>query len=106
MKAAIKSKNINVGMIISVLIPLFLYWIVLILKIPYSFSQYFSKFSFSLFLLVLLLYYLSFRMPARYGVLTGLGLTILLFSLALSYKWTSGYSDNGVIGGLLPYKDA
>ena len=106
MKAVIKSKYINAGMIISVLIPLFLYWIVLILKIPYSFSQYFSRFSFSLFLLVLLLYYLSFRMPARYGVLTGLGLTMLFFSLALSYKWTSGYSDNGVIGGLLPYKDA
>ncbi len=106
MKAAIKSRNIKAGMILSVLIPLFLYWIVLILKIPYSFSQYISRFSFSLFLLVLLLYYLSFRTPARYGVLIGLGLTMLLFGLALSYKWTSGYSDNGVIGGLLPYKDA
>jgi hypothetical protein len=31
---------------------------------------------------------------------------MLLFGLALSYKWTSGYSDNGVIGGLIPYKDA
>ena len=98
--------KLNAGMIISVLIPLFLYWIVLILKIPYSFSRYFSIYSVGLFLLVLLLYYLSFRMPDGYRVLAGLGLTMLLFGLALSYKWTSGYSDNGLIGGLLPYKDA
>ena len=106
MKVENKLKNINAGMIISVLIPLFLYWIVLILKIPYSFSRYFSIYSVGLFLLVLLLYYFSFRMPDGYRVPTGLGLTMLLFGLALSYKWTSGYSDNGLIGGLLPYKDA
>jgi hypothetical protein len=31
---------------------------------------------------------------------------MLLFALTLSYKWTSGFSDNFIIGGLLPYKDA
>lgn len=106
MNAEFKLKNINAGMIVSVLIPLFLYWIILILKIPSAFSQYLSGFSFGLFLLVLFLYYLFFRLPANTSVLAGLGLTMLLFGLALSYKWTSGYSDNGVIGGLLPYKDA
>jgi hypothetical protein len=29
-----------------------------------------------------------------------------LFALTLSYVWTSGFSDNFIIGGLLPYKDA
>jgi hypothetical protein len=38
--------------------------------------------------------------------LTGFGLTMLLFALSLSYLWTSGFSDNFLIGGLLPYKDA
>lgn len=90
----------------SFLIPLFLYWILLILKIPYSFSQYLSRYSLILFLMVTLLYYFSFRALGSYKVLTGFGLTMLLFGLVLSYKWTSGYSDNGVIGGLLPYKDA
>ncbi len=31
---------------------------------------------------------------------------MLLFALTLSYLWTSGFSDNFLIGGLLPYKDA
>lgn len=88
------------------MIPIFLFWLVLIFKIPYALTEYISRFSFVLFLLVLLLYYLSLRATGGYKTLTGLGLTMLLFSLALSYKWTSGYSDNGVIGGLLPYKDA
>jgi hypothetical protein len=99
-------KKMNGGMVVSVLIPLFLYWMVLTFKISYVFSRYLSRFSFSLFLLVLLLYYLSFRVRGSYKVLAGFALTMLLFGLALSYKWTSGYSDNGVIGGLLPYKDA
>jgi hypothetical protein len=38
--------------------------------------------------------------------LAGFGLTMLLFALSLSYLWTSGFSDNFLIGGLLPYKDA
>ncbi len=28
-----------------------------------------------------------------------------IFAMSLSYLWTSGYSDNLIIGGLLPYKD-
>ena len=31
---------------------------------------------------------------------------MLLLALTLSFLWTSGFSDNFVIGGLLPYKDA
>jgi hypothetical protein len=106
MKFEFDLKNINIKAGLSVLIPILIYWIILILKIPYSFSHYISLFSFSLFLLVLVLYYLSFRAPVRFRVFAGLALTMLLFGLALSYKWTSGYSDNGVIAGLLPYKDA
>ncbi len=106
MRDVFRLKKLSVGELISFLIPLFIYWIVLVLKIPYSLTQYLYRFSFGLFLLVLLLYYLSFRAPGSYKVVAGFGLTMLLFGLALSYKWTSGYSDNGVIGGLLPYKDA
>lgn len=28
-----------------------------------------------------------------------------LFALPLAYMWSSGFSDNGILGGLLPYKD-
>jgi hypothetical protein len=59
-----------------------------------------------LFVFTLLLYYLSLRLRGNIGVLVSLGLTMALFALVLSYKWTSGFSDNFMIGGLLPYKDA
>ena len=39
-------------------------------------------------------------------VLAGFGFTLLLCALSLSYCWSSGFSDNFLIGGLLPYKDA
>lgn len=58
------------------------------------------------FILVVALFYLSFRMPAEWGVLAGLSLAMILFAAPISYKWTTGYSDGSVIGGLIPYKDA
>jgi len=85
-------------------IPILLYALVLVTEIPYSFSQIFYSYSIALFLLILMLYYLCFRLPGRLGWLSGSALTMLLFALTLAYKWTSGYSDNGVIAGLLPYK--
>ncbi len=89
----------------SILLPLLLFGAVLFVRVPSFFSQYFHSYSPGLFLFVLALYYLSFRLPGRFQVLASLGLTMLLFALPLSYLWTSGFSDNFVIGGLLPYKD-
>lgn len=87
------------------LLPILLFWVILLFKIPYSLSQYFQTYSLGLFLIVLILYYLSFRLPGKLGTLVCLGLTMTFFALTLSYKWTSGYSDNKIIAGLLPYKD-
>lgn len=92
--------------VISLVVPLSLFWVILAFTIPDSFSGYFFAYSLSLFLLVWLLYYISFKLLGNYGVVAGFGLTMILFALTLSYRWTSGYSDNFVIGGLLPYKDA
>jgi len=89
----------------SFLFPLVLYWVILLLKIPSSFSQYFHNYSLGLFLIVLISYYLSFRLPGYYETLACLGLIMALLALSLSYLWTSGFSDNFIIGGLLPYKD-
>ncbi|HJS20889.1 MAG TPA: hypothetical protein VJ785_19230, partial [Anaerolineales bacterium] len=87
------------------LLPILLFWLILIFEISYSFSQYFHGYSAGLFLIVLLIYYLAFRLPDRYRVLASFGWTMLLFALTLSFMWTSGFSDNKVIAGLLPYKD-
>ena len=89
----------------ALLIPLILFWVILHLEIPYTFSRYFSSYSLGVFLIVFCLYYFSFRLPDQWGVLACFGLTLILFALTLSFKWTSGYSDNKIIAGILPYKD-
>jgi len=90
----------------SILLPLVLFWVILQFRIPPFFSQYFLVYSVELFGIVFILYYLAFRLPGNFGTLACLGLTMTLIALTLSYKWTSGFSDNFIIGGLVPYKDA
>jgi hypothetical protein len=106
MRAALDIRRIHAGSIAAWLIPAILFWLVLAFEIPYSFSQYFHHFVPLVFLGVLILFYGSFRLNGDLSVLAALGLTMLLFALSLSYLWTSGFSDNFLIGGLLPYKDA
>jgi len=106
MSPTVELKKIKFSTVISLLIPLLLFWVVLIIRIPDSITFHFNTYSFGLFVIILLLYYLSLRLRDNVGVLVGLGLTMVLFALVLSYKWTSGFSDNFMIGGLLPYKDA
>jgi hypothetical protein len=54
---------------------------------------------------VLLVYYLIFSLPKKLSWVLGITFTLVILALPLLYLWTSGYSDNGIIGGLLPYKD-
>lgn len=87
------------------LFPLLLYWLILFSKIPTSYSRYLHSYSLPIFLGVVILYYISFSLPGRTGKLAPLGLTMTLVAVSLSYIWSSGFSDNFIIGGLLPYKD-
>jgi len=95
----------NVIRAMAIPLPLLLFWMILSFQIPYSFTRYFNSYSLVLFLIVLFLFWLLFRLPDPYGTLACFGLIMMLFALTLSFKWTSGYSDNKVIGGFLPYKD-
>jgi hypothetical protein len=97
--------GISLEWLVPFLLALLLFWLVLSVKVPSSFSQYFHSFSLGLFLIVIACYYGSFSLPEKWGSLAALSLTMLLLSLSLSYMWTSGFSDHFVIGGLLPYKD-
>ena len=105
MKSPAGFRKINIGVVISSFIPFFMFGIILASKIPYSFTKVFSSYSLVLFVLILAAYYFSFRLPGYYGILAVFGLTMVLFALILSYKWTSGYSDNLIVGGFVPYKD-
>jgi len=87
------------------LVPLLLFWLILFFRFPASFSRYFHIYSPGLFLAVIILYFVAFSSPGKARELLPLALTMTLVSLTLSYLWGSGFSDNFVIGGLLPYKD-
>lgn len=106
MSTTVELKKTKFSTVISLLIPLLLFWVVLIFRIPYPITFHFTTYSFGSFVIILLLCYLCLQLRDNAGVLAGFGLIMLLFALALSYKWTSGFSDNFMIGGLLPYKDA
>jgi len=84
---------------------LFLYGLLLIVGVPRIIVDQFHGYSIWLFSIVLIIYFLIFRLPQKAAWIVGLGFTLLIFALSLLYLWTSGYSDNGIIGGLLPYKD-
>ena len=79
-----KWKDINIRPLLSYLIPILLFWVVLVLRIPYSLTYPFAAYSFGLFVVALLLYFFSFRLPGNLGILTALGLTLFLFALTLS----------------------
>lgn len=105
MKATMNMKEANLVRLILFLLPMILYWIILFSPIPYSFTVHIHFDSVALFLSVMALYFLAHSFRGRLGAWMPLMLTMILFSLALSYLWTSGFSDNSIIGGLLPYKD-
>jgi len=88
-----------------VVIVLAVYIALLQVMIPYSFSVFFTQYSLVFFLLVWISFSLAFRMRGWAGWFLGFGLTALFLLLPLSYKWTSGFTDNRVIAGLIPYKD-
>jgi hypothetical protein len=106
MGAVLDFKRLNASRAVSWLIPIAAFWLILASEIPHSFTRYFHQFVPVIFLGALFLFYLAFQLKGDLSVFTGFGLTMLLFALTLSYLWTSGFSDNFLIGGLLPYKDA
>ncbi len=96
----------NLGRILCGAVPLLSFWLILANPIPKEVSQYAGLYSAVAFLLVAGLFYLCFRLPAEWGVLAGLSLTMILFAAPIAYRWSTGYSDGLMIGGLVPYKDA
>jgi hypothetical protein len=104
MRFTMDSKKIIVPLFFSFI--LFIYWGILYLNLPLEFVQFFRSYHLVLFLIVFVVFYFTYKIPDRWGVIAGLGLTLILLALALAYKWQSSFSDNFIIGGLLPYKDA
>ena len=50
--------------------------------------------------------YLFYRLPGFIGRTLALTFTLLVFALAMSGLWTSGQTEQYIIGGIFPYSDA
>lgn len=103
-RASFISKEFFSSLLVG-LLPISVYGVVLAVHIPYAISHPFVHYSLLYFLLILILYYLSFRVKSKYDWLLGACLTAFIFAIGLSYLWASGYSNDMIIGGLLPFKD-
>lgn len=104
--AAIKSdKNLQAAAV-SITIPVISYIAILLIPTPASFSRLFAFYSILLFILTLCLYWLAFQLQGSYRWLASASLTMLLLGLRISFLWHSGYSDDKIIGGLIPFRDA
>ena len=100
MQVSLSLKRVGLAIILTTL-----YSLALLLKIPFAFTQSFHSFSPLLFLILLSVFYGSFSLPGEARWFTGLLITLLIFALSLSFLWASGFSDNKILGGVLPYKD-
>lgn len=87
------------------LISWFVYGLVFCVNIPLGLSRFFSQYSFLLFAVLLLVFFAGFSLPEKRRWPVVYAVVMVLFALPLVYRWTSGYSDAAIIGGLLPYKD-
>lgn len=94
-------KNLLTGVI-----PLLVFISVLLIKIPYSITRFFAFYSPALFILLGISYYAGFRSTGVFRWLIGACITMLVFGLVLSFLWTSGFSDDKIIGGIVPARDA
>ena len=106
MQIALDLKRKYVKNMVAWLVPVILFWLLLAFEIPYSFTRHFHRYELPVFLGMFILYSLFFWQDEFVRTLSGFGLTMLFLALTLSYLWTSGFSDNFLISGLLPYKDA
>jgi hypothetical protein len=100
--AMIRRISISVALVV---IPFLVFALILRLSIPNQIGQFFYAYSLPLFLLVLGMILGGLSLKGSAGWLVTACLVMVCFAIPLSYKWTSGYSDAGLIAGMIPYKD-
>lgn len=92
--------------IAAILFALSLYGLFLRIQIPGPISYIFRYDLALLSFPVLFLLYFGFRHSGWVANLIGLSIVLVLASFALACLWNSGISEEPVVMGLLPYKDA
>ena len=104
----ISDKKLQNGIkfLILIIFPILLYVLVVSIPIPTSLTDQVRNGTQWAALGMILLLYPIFKRQGWLGELWGLSFTMILFGMALSWVWNSGYLDGNVIGGLLPWSDA
>lgn len=89
-----------------VIIPTFVFFVLLQFLLPPHLTSFFLAYSPLLLFSALLLLLSAYFTPPAIRPAAVFGAIAILFALTLSYKWTSGHSDAISFGGTIPYKDA
>lgn len=87
-------------------VPLLLYSLLLAFPLPRQIGLTF-RYGFSTTLLILVVIFtITYWIPGWLGNLIGITATLIIFALPLSGLWSSGQSEQYILGGLLPFSDA
>ncbi|MBD1806562.1 hypothetical protein H6F98_14010 [Microcoleus sp. FACHB-SPT15] len=106
MTTVIKLLRRSLYPVISITVPLLLYALVLIFRVPTEISFTAKNGLTPVLIAIALLFYPAYRLSGWIGTLLSLSLTLILFALPISALWNSGISNGFIIGGLLPTGDA
>jgi hypothetical protein len=99
------TKNNFLIHVLSILLPFGFFSLILTIKIPVYVARSLTKFQLIHFLILLFIFFISFRFIGKSAWIIGCSLTLVLFGLQLASKWTLGISNANIIGGFIPYKD-
>jgi len=87
-------------------IPVILYAIILSIPLSPGITDYARNGGPLVSLLILIAIVPAFKQSGWVGELWTFSIAAILFGMALSWNWTTGYYDGSLIGGLLPFSDA
>ena len=96
----------GIKFLILLLFPILLFVLVIFSPIPVSLTNQVRNGNQIAALIMILLLYPLFKRQGWLGELWSLSFTMILFGLALSWVWSTGYVDGSLIGSLLPWSDA
>jgi hypothetical protein len=99
------AKHKILNYVLGILLPFVLFGLVLIINLPVDFAYFLAKFQLPHFLILIFFFTMCFRLKGRSAWIIGCSLTMVLFGLQLSSKWTLGITNANIIGGFIPYKD-
>jgi hypothetical protein len=99
------SVKCSIKRVLRFLVPISLFILIITIQLPVNIARLQLRFQLIHFLLLIFMFFLSFRIGGDIGWIIGCSLTMGLFAVQLASKWSLGISNANIIGGFVPYKD-